>query len=1011
MKLKFKKQGYQTDAVDGIVQCFSGQPHGEGHRYRMDMGKMDLPMEIAGFKNDDIKIGPDAILENIQKQQSSQKIHRSEKLVGTQNCGINLDVEMETGTGKTYCYIKTMFELNRQYGWNKYIVVVPSIAIREGVHKSFEITAEHFLEEYGKKAKFFVYNSKQLYNLDTFSTDTGINVMIINIQAFNARGKDNRKIYEELDDFQSRKPIDVIKANRPILILDEPQKMEGEKTKKALANFDPLFILRYSATHKTRHNPVYRLDALDAFEQKLVKKIAVRGITTKGLKGTDAYLYLERIDTSPDAPPVATMGLEIKQKSGIKRVFRKIHGGDNLYDISKGLDSYKGFTVSEINARDGMVEFSNGHKALLGEATGNPEDAFLRRIQIREALKAHFDKERILFRKGIKTLSLFFIDEVAKYRTYPEGEGAKWEKGEYALIFEEEYRALSGELMEQMGKNEEGYARYLKNISAEKTHHGYFSMDKKKKMIDSKETGRGEERQCQDADAYDLILKDKERLLSFEEPVRFIFSHSALREGWDNPNVFVICALKQSNNIVSRRQEVGRGMRLCVDKHGERQDDPVSVHQTNVLTVVANESYKDFVAGLQKDISDNVTSRPRKANADFFRNKIIGDGDKKIPIDGQMADKIFHYLAKNDYVDDDDHITSEYCDAVGEDTLKEFPESLQPHKEEILKLIGTLYSDAKLPEIEDERKLTKNSPNDNFDKKEFQELWSKINKKSFYEINFKTEELTQKCIEALNKIKVIPLQVVVERGEQEEAISQEDIAKGEGFKKPGSITVTSMEGGSTQLKYDLLVKVMEGVNLSRKTVGRIMGDLDKSATGQFSLNPEEFIAKATTLINEEKAASIIEHLTYDLTSETYSVDIFTENQVPGFSDKIKGPLKKHIYDYCLTDSKTEGDFVEELDAGEQVSVYAKLPRGFSIPTPVGNYNPDWAISFKKGTVKHIYFVAETKGSLSSMQLRKIEDDKRKSAEKFFERINVGFGDDKVKYSVVTSYGDLMDMVS
>ena len=685
--------------------------------------------------------------------------------------------------------------------------------------------------------------------------------------------------------------------------------------------------------------------------------------------------------------------------------------GTTLYEISKGLDSYKGFSVSEINARDGMVEFGNGHRVLLGEATGNPEDAFLRRIQIREALKAHFDKERVLFRKGIKTLSLFFIDEVAKYRTYPEGEGAKWEKGEYALIFEEEYRALSGELMEQIGKGEEGYARYLKNISAGKTHHGYFSMDKKKKMIDSRETGRGEERQCQDADAYDLILKDKERLLSFEEPVRFIFSHSALREGWDNPNVFVICALKQSNNIVSRRQEVGRGMRLCVDKHGERQDDAESVHQTNVLTVVANESYKDFVAGLQKDISENVTSRERKADIDFFRDKIITKGDTKIFIDSKMASQIYRYLVKNDYVDDDDHITSEYCDAIQENSLKEFPESLQPHKEEILTLIGTLYSDAKLPEIEDERRLKKNSPNDNFKKKEFQELWSKINKKSFYEINFKTEELTQKCIEALNKIKVTPLQVVVERGEQEEAISQEDIAKGEGFKKPGSITETSMENVHTRLKYDLIDKLMEGSELTRNTLNGIFRGLEKDIIREFMKNPEEFIAKATIHINEEKAASIIEHLTYDLTSETYSVDIFTENQVPGFSDKIKGPLKKHIYDYCLTDSKTEGDFVEELDAGEQVSVYAKLPRGFFIPTPVGNYNPDWAISFKKGTVKHIYFVAETKGSLSSMQLRKIEDDKIKSAEKFFERINVGFGDDKVKYSVIDSFGKLMEMVS
>ena len=408
MKLKFKIQAFQTNAVESVIDCFKGQPNTSGISYRIDPGSdKQRKLDDSGFRNADVKLSDQQLLENIHQVQRRQNLPQSSSLIKTKVSPINLDIEMETGTGKTYCYIKTIFEMNKLYGWSKFIVVVPSIAIREGVHKSFEITAEHFLESYGKKTRFFIYNSKQLHNIESFSSDAGINVMIINVQAFNARGKDARRIYEELDDFQSRRPIDVIKANHPILILDEPQKMEGSKTLESLKEFNPLMILRYSATHKTSHNKVHRLDALDAYNQKLVKKISVRGISIKGLSGTNAYLYLESIEVSKQSP-VARIEIEVKQNNGIKRIIRKLNKGDNLFDLSNGLDQYKGFVISDINAITDTVSFTNGVELIAGEATGDVDEKTLRRIQIREAIQAHLEKEQVLFYQGIKVLTLFF---------------------------------------------------------------------------------------------------------------------------------------------------------------------------------------------------------------------------------------------------------------------------------------------------------------------------------------------------------------------------------------------------------------------------------------------------------------------------------------------------------------------------------------------------------------------------------------------------------------------------
>ncbi|MGT9865727.1 type III restriction-modification system endonuclease [Stenotrophomonas maltophilia group sp. P373] len=1030
MKLKFKTQAYQTAAVQAVVDCFNGQvPQHGGIRYRLDPGSRKaapaspqgaLALEAApeaaaaaeqeaAFRNADLTLSELVLLDNVHAVQRAQNLPLSDALVKTKVAKVNLDIEMETGTGKTYCYIKTIFELNKLYGWSKFIIVVPSIAIREGVAKSLAITAEHFLESYQKKARFFIYNSKQLHHLESFSSDAGINVMVINVQAFNATGKDNRRIYEELDDFQSRRPIDVISANRPVLILDEPQKMEGKKTLDSLEAFKALMVLRYSATHKTTHNKIHRLDALDAYNQKLVKKISVRGIAVKGLAGTAGYLYLQSIEISSKKPPEARVEFEQKAAGGnIKRVVRKLGKGDNLFDLSGGLDQYRDYVVADINANTDTLSFTNGVELTVGDATGDVTEAALRRIQIREAIKAHFDKEQALFQQDVKVLTLFFIDEVVKYRDYAQAD----EKGEYARIFEEEYTQYLNEMLDL---DETAYVKYLKGISADKTHSGYFSVDKKSKRdVDPSIAKTGENKGLSDdVDAYDLILKDKERLLSLAEPVRFIFSHSALREGWDNPNVFVICFLKHPdyNNEVTRRQEVGRGLRLSVNQTGDRMDHPATVHDVNVLTVVASESFKDFVAALQKDISDSLSERPRVANEEYFTGKVLKTATGDVPVTPQLAKQIYRYLVKNDYTDDSDRIAGAYHDAKKAGTLADLPDELKPHAAQVYQLIDSVFSASQLPDIDDDRKPKKNPLNANFDKQEFKALWNRINRKAAYSVDFDSDELVKKVVKELDAaLRVTPLQYTIQAGEQIDQVTDEVLKRGDGFKVSETKTEYNNQSIHSAVRYDLIGKLAEGTQLTRRMVAEILKGINVAVFAQFKTNPESFIAEATRLINEQKATVIIEHLAYDPVEDKFDLDIFTAGQTKQDFSKAGDKLQRHIYDYVLTDSKVEREFVKELDTANEVVVYAKLPRGFLIPTPVGDYNPDWAISFKEGVVKHVYFVAETKGSMSSMDLREIEKTKIQCARKFFDEMSRRYAPENVKYDVVDSFSKLMEVV-
>ncbi|MBC2590740.1 type III restriction-modification system endonuclease [Rhodococcus aetherivorans] len=1037
MKLQFKVQQYQTDAVDSVVEVFAGQPKHDGISYRIDPGKVNGVLNPAlfetsstpdsGLRNAEIALTGVQLLENVNKVQRFRNLPLSAKLTDSKAApgAPNLDVEMETGTGKTYVYIKTIMELHKRYGWSKYIIVVPSIAIREGVQKSFDVTAQHFQQLYGTKPRAFVYNSSNLQEIEDFSANSGVQVMIINIQAFNAaadaeekaltgkRASDEaRRIFRELDDFGSRRPIDVIKANRPIVIIDEPQKIGADKSLKALSEFNALMVLRYSATHKVEHTKVHRLDAVDAYNQKLVKKIAVRGITVKGLAGSTAYLYLDAIEIAKGAKPRARVELEVQTKGGlIKRQVKRLDVGANLHDVSNGIEAYKGLFITEIDANRDVITLSNGDEVIAGQLTKDVTEDAKRRIQIREVVRAHLDKERELFDQDVKVLSLFFIDEVAKYRDYDREDTL----GEYARIFEEEYEAIRDEVLGELELDESiaAYQEYLRRDNVRAVHQGYFSVDKRtKRQIDGKISGRGDDKgQSTDTDAYDLILKHKEQLLSFAEPVRFIFSHSALREGWDNPNVFVMGMLKKSDNTVSRRQEIGRGLRLAVDQHGERMDNPVTVHNINELTVVTDESYTDFVTGLQKEISESLAARPCQASVTFFTGKTIQTPSGESVVEEKLATAIYFHLVQNGYVDENGLVTGKYKGDKGAGTLATpTSEVLLPVIDSVWPLVDALYLDVPVPT--DARKPKKIPLNEtNFAKKEFQALWDRINHKAVYQVEFDSDELIRNCIQSLDThLNVAVMQYVVQAGELRDALDADDFTSGAGFTVSNTQTHTETVTAGSQVKYDLLGEIAEKTQLTRRTVAAILHGVTQATFAKYRLNPEQFITEVARLINEQKATVIVEHLTYDTLKDKFDSAIFTENQTKQDLTYAGGKLTKHIYDYVVTDSQVERDFVKELDTSREVAVYAKLPRGFFIPTPVGDYNPDWAIAFTEGSVKHVYFVAETKGSLSTLQLKGVEQVKIACARKFFESLNAKNGHE-VTYNVVTDYTDLMQLVT
>lgn len=1032
MKLQYKNQQFQLDAVNAVTAVFEGQPKQNGLSYMMDMGaNPNIRLDVAntGFKNEDIALADDELLRNIKAIQKENGILSDNKLVKMAIGGkdkatkrdnsresLTLTVEMETGTGKTYTYIRTMFELHQQYGWSKFIIVVPSIAIREGVAKTFESTAEHFKTEYGLAIRPFVYNSSQLDKIEAFASDAGINVMIVNTQAFNARGADARRIDMVLDQFRGRRPIDVIAATNPIMIIDEPQSVLGDgsqselnATRVGLAKFNPLFFVNYSATHRDNYNMVYRLDAVDAYQKQLVKKISVKGIELSGSNASSGYLYVESIAEKPNLK-VRIQFEKISATGKVVKTSKLLDQGDNIYQLSGEVESYKaGFVVSEINAVNQFVEFTNGIKLHVGEIVGNANDDDLRRIQIRETINSHLNKEASLFKRGIKTLSLFFIDEVVKYKDYD----AVDDKGAYALMFEEEYESIVRDRLTDT-LLDPAYRAYLEREinTPEKVHAGYFSVDKKGKSIDSK-VKRGSEA-SDDISAYDLIMKNKERLLSFDEPVRFIFSHSALKEGWDNPNVFQIATLRQSSSDIKKRQEIGRGLRLSVNQNGDRQDAQSlgegAVQQVNVLTVIANESYENFARDLQSELAEAVKNRPKFVEPKLFEGRelvAIDASDQVISsmtVDNAQAAEIWASLKANGIITKEKQTADSYKEMSVDEQIAAIKASLdddyQAYVLPIQELVNSVYDPQSVPIEPENKRVTLKLNNEKYASQSFKNLWSKINRKSYYTVNFEDDEIIEKSIKQINKeLTVATLKARVTQGN----MNADD--RGTVFTMNEQHT-EYIDTPSNHVKYDLIGEISQNVGLLRKTVGKILSGIDESQFSKYKSNPESFIAQVSNIINGVKAQNIVSHIIYNKLDEVWDEDaIFADGDIQGIMGENVFDAKKHLYDRVRVDSKTEKRFASELDIQNDVEMYVKLPGGFYINTPVGKYNPDWAVVLNEPDQKHVYFIAETKGVSDSIQLtlKGVENAKIESARQHFKVIS----NNEIKYDVVDSYEKMM----
>lgn len=1036
MKLRFKHQKFQEDATNAVCDIFVGQPN-ETRKFLRDQGSSaNTTAELlarTGWANPEIHLRDDDILKNVRDIQKANKIVPSrelEKLISKVEWDDGrkqtvsrpvFSIEMETGTGKTYVYIKTMYELYARYGWSKFIIVVPSIAIREGVAKSFQITADHFKEEYGKVCRFFIYNSTHLNELEQFADDPGINVMIINTQAFNATGKDARRIYMKLDSFRSRRPIDVIASVNPIVIIDEPQSVIGvaggkNVTRDSLGKFNPLFYINYSATHRENFNMVYRLDAVDAYQKQLVKKITVKGISVNGTTATNGYLYLQRINVYPNKSPSATVVFEYNAATSggsiTKKVKTFVHG-DDIYNHSGEIEAYRnGYTIAEINARDGYVEFTNGLQLEQGQVVGDSNEDDLRRIQIRETIMSHLEKERELFKKGIKVLSLFFIDEVAKYKYYDEsGE----HKGLYAEVFEDEYKNSLDIFFSQLPFEEDAeYRSYLERDKASNIHAGYFSVDKKGHVVDS-EIKRGETESA-DVDAYDLIMKNKERLLSVDEPVRFIFSHSALREGWDNPNVFQICTLRLSSGDIKKRQEIGRGLRLSVNKDGERMDAEVlgthSVHDVNALTVIANESYEEFARALQDEFYDVIKNRPKEVTPSLFEHQVWVDvAGNETEVDSGNAAMIFAALNMSGFIKGG-QLTDGYYDATPELRIEKVSEMLDsvgsnlgPYVDNVLQLVESVYDPKKNPIVSNARSnTTLNLDQEKFASKQFKELWERINTKTYYTVSFDEDKLVERCVNSINKnLRVSVTQIVITEGYLD--ATKQNTPE---MKKLIGKQVNLEEIAAESVTYDLIGEIATPTKLTRKTAAAILTKIDVNVFKLFNSNPEEFIREAVKLIDEQKASTIIEHITYDKLDDKWNAEeIFVDATIGGEYGKNVADAKKHLYDKIRYDSSVEKRLAEDLDTADNIDLYVKLPSGFYINTPMGKYNPDWAIAFQEGSVKHIYFVAETKGDTSDLQLREVEKAKIECARRHFSIIS----GDTVKYCAIGTFAELLILVN
>ena len=988
MKLKFKTQAYQSAAVQAVVDCFKGQPPAtaESISYRIDPGKAKKGVEDlfadSGFRNADLALTDLQLLDNIQQVQRDQNLPVSDSLVRTKVARINLDVEMETGTGKTYCYIKTIFELNKQYGFTKFVIVVPSIAIKEGVYKTLQITQEHFRNLYtGVPFDFFLYDSSKLGQVRNFATSQHIQVMVITVGAINKQNVNN--LYKDSEKTGGEKPIDLIKATRPIVIVDEPQSVDGGLSgagKAALDAMNPLCTLRYSATHANKHHMVYRLDAVDAYDRKLVKQIEVAAATIE-----DAFNkpYVRLLEVSNKKGISAKVELHVQTATGAKPQVLAVNDGDDLQQLAKRA-VYADFRVGEINTAKGEefmeLRYPGGEVYLaLGQAHGEVDALAVQREMIRRTIKEHLEKEKLLRPKGIKVLSLFFIESVARYRQYDKDGNPV--KGDYARIFEEEYRRAAKLPAFQSLFGEVDLAQ-----EAAAVHDGYFSIDKKGRWADpelDKEGGLKNETSRADAErGYNLIMKEKEKLLSFDTPLKFIFSHSALKEGWDNPNVFQICALREMGSERERRQTLGRGLRLCVNQDGQR----VYGHDVNRLTVIATESYQEFADQLQKEIEADTGIRFGIVEQHQFATIAITTPDGKVaPLGVDQSKALWDHLRAAGHIDAKGKVQDSLKTALKDGKLA-LPEAFEPYRGQVAELLRKVTGRVEVKNRDDRETVPLRKGADGKAvtlSEDFKALWDRIKHKTTYRVQFDNDKLIRDCTAALTR----DLHIARARLQWRKAEIGIGKAGVEAREKEGAYTVT-LDEADIELP-DLLTDLQDRTQLTRRTLVKILTECER--LDDFKRNPQQFIETVADAINRCKRAVLVDGIRYQRLGDEayYAQELFETEELTGYLKNMLLDAERSVYQHVIYDSDTERDFADQLSKNESIKVYAKLPGWFKVPTPLGSYNPDWAVLVATPDGDRLYFVVETKSSLFVSDLRNAESAKIECGRAHFKALSVG----------------------
>lgn len=1006
MKLHFEPNlDYQMQAIEAVCDLFRGQ---EVCRTEFTV-TMKAPMPVGsdlfpgtqpeqmtlGMAESDLGVGnrltllDDELLKNLNDVQLRGGLPPSSSLTSG-----DFTVEMETGTGKTYVYLRTIFELNKRYGFSKFVIVVPSIAIKEGVYKTLQITEEHFKGLYaGVPFDYFLYDSGKLGQVRNFATSSNIQIMVVTVGAINK--KDVNNLYKDSEKTGGEKPIDLIKATRPIVIVDEPQSVDGGlkgRGKEALDAMNPLCTLRYSATHVDKHHMVFRLDAVDAYERKLVKQIEVASATVEDAHNKP-YVRLVKVENKRGRIS-ARVELDKQTPSGVQRVEVTVSDGDDLQQSADGRAIYADFRVGEIHTAKGdefmELRYPGGEVFLKpGQAHGDVDALAVQREMIRRTIREHLDKEKRLRPLGIKVLSLFFIDSVDRYRQYDaDGQPVK---GVYAQIFEEEYRRAA-----KLPAYQSLFAEIDLDSAAEEVHNGYFSIDKKGGWTDTAENNAGNRENAERA--YNLIMKEKEKLLSFATPLKFIFSHSALKEGWDNPNVFQICTLRDIQTERERRQTIGRGLRLCVNQHGER----VRGFEVNTLTVIATEDYEQFAENLQKEIEADTGIRFGIVEQHQFAAIAIPGADGQVvPLGVEKSKALWEHLKAAGHIDAKGKVQDSLKQALKEGTLV-LPAEFEAQKGQITEVLRKVSGRLEIKNADERKQVPLRKGQDGkaiYLSDEFKALWDRIKHKTTYRVQFDNAKLITDCISALQKAPAIAKARLQWR--------KADIAIGkagvQATEKSGAATVV-LDEADIELP-DLLTDLQNRTQLTRRTIVSILtgsGRLD-----DFKRNPQQFIELAAETINRCKRMALVDGIKYQKLGDqhVYAQELFEKEELTGYLKNMLMDTQKSIYEHVVYDSTTERDFADGLEKNNAIKLYAKLPGWFKVPTPLGTYNPDWAVLVEEDGSQHLYFVVETKSSLFTDDLRDKESAKIECGKAHFKALAVG--ENPARYVVARSVGDLM----